>query len=59
MYLQVQNLSDIVNGSGNKISTPVLQHIKDPDRVSKYSWPIQPKPPKTDWDAWDDAILNC
>jgi len=28
MYLRVQNLSDIVNGSGNKISIPVLHHCQ-------------------------------
>ena len=59
MYLQAQNLSDIANGHGNRISTITLQHVKDPDRISKYTWPIQPKPPKSDWDAWDDAILHC
>jgi len=56
IYLQVQNLSDISNGEGTHISTNILSHIKDPERVSKYTWPHQPRPPKSMWNIWDEAI---
>jgi len=58
IYLEVQNMSDITDGSGTKIAYCALHHIKDPERISKYKWPKQPKPTKNDWNAWDDAIKN-
>ena len=58
IYLEVQNMSDITDGSGTKIPHCALHHIKDPERISKYKWPKQPKPTKNDWIAWDDAIKN-
>jgi len=58
IYLEVQNMSDITDGSGTKIAHCALHHIKDPERISKYKWPKQPKPTKNDWIAWDDAIKN-
>ena len=58
LYLNVINISDIVNGQGTRISTPILQHRRDHERRSKYQWPVQPYPPKSDWSAWDDAIHN-
>ena len=58
IYLNVINLSDIVDGHGKRITTPILQHRKDPERKSKYEWPVQPYPSKSDWSAWDDAIHN-
>jgi len=58
IYLEVQNMSDITDGSGIKIAYCALHHIKDPERISKYKWPKQPKPTKNDWIAWDDAIKN-
>jgi len=51
-------MSDITDGSGTKITYCALHHIKDPERISKYKWPKQPKPTKNNWDAWDDAIKN-
>ena len=59
IFLQAMNLSDIVNGEGKKISNHILNHRKDPDRTSKYQWPSQPYPTKSEWDAWDDAIRTC
>ena len=58
IYLQVQNLSDIVNGQGTKISYYAKNHIRDIDRPTCYKWPNQNKPTKLDWEAWDDAILH-
>ena len=59
IFLNVMNLSDIANGNGNRISHHILNHRKDPDRISKYQWPHQPYPTKNEWDAWDDAIRTC
>ena len=58
IYLRVQNMSDITDGSGTKIAHCALHHIKDPERITKYKWPRQPKTTKNDWIAWDDAIKN-
>ena len=58
IYLEVQNMSDITDGSGTKIAHCALHHIKDPERITKYKWPRQPKTTKNDWIAWDDAIKN-
>ena len=51
VYLQAQNLSNIANGKGNKISYCALNHICDLDRISNYSWPNQAKSSKLDWPA--------
>jgi len=58
LYLRVQNLSEIKNGQGDFISYCARNHIKDPDRISKYNWPYQPLPKKHDWDIWNDALQN-
>jgi len=56
LYLQVQCLSDITNGYGTHINYCAQQNIKDPDRISKYQWPLQKSPPKKAWIAWDRAL---
>ena len=58
LYLQVQNLSDITNGQGTNITYCARNHIRDPERITIYHWPNQPKPPKRDWELWDDALLH-
>ena len=58
LYLQVQNMSDIANGIGNKISYCAIHHIRDPENRSKYEWPNQTIPPKSDWEVWNDAVAN-
>ena len=44
LYLQVQNLSDITNGQGTSITYCAKNHIRDPERITIYNWPYQPKP---------------
>ena len=58
IYLRVQNLSEIVNGSGTSISYCAMNYIRDPDRISNYNWPHQPFPKQRDWEAWNDALQN-
>ena len=58
IYLQVQNLSEISDGTGNSITHCIRNHIRDPERKSKYKWTHQPFPKKNDWEVWDDALYN-
>ena len=51
VHLQVQNLSDIVNGYGNRISYCARYHIKNIDQIWKYKWPNQAKPFKAEWEV--------
>ena len=48
VYLQVQNLSDIVNGYGNMISYCIRNHIRNIDQISKYKFTNQAKPSKAE-----------
>jgi len=58
LYLQVQNILEITNGLSTHIGyCCAINHIKDPDQISQYQWPTQPKPPKKDWDSWDTRAL--
>ena len=57
IYLKVQNMSDITNGTGDK----VIQSYMDSKAIlidSKYKWPFQPKPPPNDWKKWRQAIVE-
>ena len=58
VYLQVQNLSDISTGDGKHINYCAIHHIKNPDYVSTYKWPNQVKPPKKDWEMWNQALVQ-
>ena len=58
IHLQVHNVSDIVNGNGSRIDYCAIHHIKNPDRISIYKWPNQPKPSKACWRLWDEAISS-
>ena len=45
IFLNYMNISDIVDGKGEKTTTLILNHIKDPE------WPVQPYPTKKYWNA--------
>ena len=57
MYLQVVNLSEIMNGYGDLILPQTLQGTRAVVLTNPYKFPYQPKPPKVDWEVWR-ALLH-
>ena len=55
-HLQVVTLADITDGRGREISSTTWSGQLDPSRPSRYVWPIQPSPPKRDWEEWQAAL---
>ena len=56
LYLQVYFLSDIVSGNGRLILREAFDGVKLIHRVSRWQWPQQTRPPKSDWSLWKMAI---
>ena len=49
MYLQVIFLSDITLSDGKTVHPAVLLGKCMEDRVHRWDWPLQPRPPASDW----------
>ena len=58
VYLRVQQLSDIATGKGDRVIQQYMEGNIERVRESKYSWPEQRKPTKSDWQEWSEAIKN-
>jgi len=56
MFLKVLCLSDICNGSGDKIITRSWHNYHPTD--SKYLWPTAVKPSAANWNTWEVAITS-
>ena len=56
LYLQVETLSDITDGTGNQISIPSYQGQKYHHRTSLHDWPEQPSPDARHWKLWRQAL---
>ena len=52
IHLQVYCLSDIATGDGKRITDNALRGRRDRDRVSKLTWPNQPRPAEKYWKTW-------
>jgi len=56
MFLQVLHLSNICNGSGDKIITRNWQNHHPSE--SEFNWPKTRKPSAVDWHTWNTTITN-
>jgi len=56
MFLKVLRLSDICNGTGDKIITRNWQNYRPSE--SEFNWPITIKPSAADWNTWNATITN-
>jgi len=54
MFLHVFLVSDIVNGSGNTISTQFWDRPNPAD--SNFLWPVMPQPTSSSWELWHAAL---
>ena len=55
LYYQVTTLSDVADGTGTQLSTQWF-YRSPPVHTTRYRWPIQGIPPRSDWDLWDAAL---
>ena len=55
LYYQVTTLSDVADGSGTQLSKRWF-YRSPPVHSTRYKWPIQGIPPRSDWDLWDAAL---
>ena len=55
-HLQVVTLADITDGRGRAIASTAWTGQRDMSRPSQYVWPIQPSPPRRDWEEWQAAL---
>ena len=55
LYYQVTTLSDVADGTGTQLSTRWF-YRSPPVHHTRYKWPIQGIPPRSDWDLWDAAL---
>ena len=55
LYLQVLQLSDVMNGYGNGI-TETIQGQRDKQRNMSYKWPFQPTPSTRMFKFWKKAL---
>ena len=60
LYLQVNTLSDIVNGGGTHILKAAWEVNKEWESLSSnaYEWPYQPPPHKPDIEAWQRVLTQ-
>ena len=56
LYLQVIFLSDIVLSDGKTIHPTIELGHKIPDRVHRWDWPHQIRPPAKDWNLFRKCI---
>ena len=60
MYLQVETVADMSNGTGTKVLTHIRNGQKSPTSTSKLLWPIQERPRSTAtlkiWQSFIDEI---
>jgi len=52
LYLQVITLSNVVAANGQTILPSYKAGHRLSSRVSKLSWPVQGRPPNTEWKVW-------
>ena len=55
LYYQVTALSNILDGTSTQLS-PRWLHRSPPVHTTRYRWPVQGNPPRSDWDLWDVAL---
>ena len=57
-YLQVETLSDITNGMGDRICRQAYQGQRTYNFKRPYEWPEQPNPDKHHWKLWRQALVR-
>jgi hypothetical protein len=58
IFLQVLTLSDITSADGRQLIVPILNGNKLVDRRSNLTWPVQQRPPPSDWRVWSSALSH-
>ena len=58
MFLQVINLSEIVNAEGTELLIGSINGNKRPS-LNKLNWPAQQSPPRSEWKLWQLAISKA
>lgn len=56
LYLQVLSLADITTGGGKTISQAAQSGNEFTSLRESYDWPMQSKPPESDWILWRAAL---
>lgn len=59
LFLHVETLSDITDGSGRHLDDRYLKGLWDPYRTDSHDWPVQTKPDKPSWALWRKAVKRC
>ena len=55
LYYRITTVSDIADGLGNSLSIRWLTRLP-PTHPSRYKWPTQGNPTRSDWELWDAAL---
>jgi hypothetical protein len=58
VFLQLLSLSDMVSANGRHIIPSVLQGTQLANRHSTLEWPMQRRPPQSDWVLWEVAFAS-
>ena len=56
LYLQVETLSDITDGTGDMILATIYNGNRTSFGIAVHDWPVQHKPDKHHWRSWRKAI---
>lgn len=59
LFLQVHTLSDIVDGSGTRLSKQYFDGTIDQYRTPSHDWPKQGNPGTSQWALWRKSLKKC
>jgi hypothetical protein len=58
VYLQVLTLTGITSADGKQLIIPTLSGHTLTDRRSNLQWPVQQRPPPSEWALWSSAMRH-
>ena len=56
LFMRHVVMSDLVTGDGTKFTQKAYSGIKDSGRKSKWKWPLQRNPSRSEWRLWQKAL---
>jgi hypothetical protein len=58
IYLQCITISDITDGTGERVLDDAWNGKLSTESTGPYKWPIQPRPSQAFWDTWKRALSS-